>query len=50
MFSASQEEEFQTKAREVGALKVVNKPFVAELLQEMKQIFSGTYIDEEKLA
>lgn len=50
MFSASQEDGFQEKAKEAGAIGVVNKPDVAEVLHWLRRLFLGEEPDEEMSA
>lgn len=41
MFTASQEEEFVRKAMKAGAVDVINKPFVADLLEAIQAALDG---------
>ncbi|HTL47333.1 MAG TPA: response regulator [Verrucomicrobiae bacterium] len=46
MFTASQAEDFLTKGLRAGAEDVINKPFVADLLESIKGAFNGKKEDE----
>ena len=48
MFTASQEEEFITKGIKAGAEDVINKPFVADLLESIRGAFGGKTETEDE--
>ena len=39
MFTASQEKEFEQMAYKVGAINIINKPFVADLLESINEVY-----------
>lgn len=47
MFTACQDDDFVRKAMKNGAEDVINKPFVAELLEAIRNVFDKKKGDEE---
>jgi len=48
MFTASQEEEFVRKGIKAGAVDVINKPFVADLLEVIHNVLEGKNPHEDE--
>ena len=48
MFTASQDEEFVRKGMKAGAVDVINKPFVADLLEAIRSALEGNVNSESE--